>query len=72
MGVGGELCGPRTGLASPPFDIWFQDLAAFCLRSRQDVACLLFLDKRGADGVVGGCDVYEEGLAGVRLVEDRW
>jgi len=31
-----------------------------------------FLDKRGTDGVVGGCDVYEEGLVSVRLVEDRW
>ena len=72
MGVSDELRGRKIGPISPPFDIWFQDLAAFCLRSRQDVACLLFLDKRGADGVVGGCDVYEEGLAGVRLVEDRW
>jgi len=31
-----------------------------------------FLDERSADGVVGGSDVYEEGLASVRLVEDRW
>jgi len=30
------------------------------------------LNERGADGVIGGCDVYDEGLAGVRLVEDRW
>jgi len=33
---------------------------------------LYFLDERGTDGVVDGCDVYEEGLASVRLVEDRW
>ena len=31
-----------------------------------------FLDEHDADGVVGGCDVYEEGLASVQLVEDRW
>jgi len=31
-----------------------------------------FLDERGVDGVVGGRDVYKEGLASVRLVEDRW
>jgi len=31
-----------------------------------------FLDERGANGVVNGCNVYEEGLTGVRLVEDRW
>jgi len=31
-----------------------------------------FLDEHGVDGVVGGCDVHEEGLASVRLVEDRW
>jgi len=31
-----------------------------------------FLDQRGVNGVVSSCDVYEEGLMSVRLVEDRW
>jgi len=31
-----------------------------------------FWDKRGADGIIGGCDVYKQGLMGVQLVEDRW
>jgi len=31
-----------------------------------------FLDKRGADGIIDGCDVYKKGLMGVQLVEDRW
>jgi len=30
------------------------------------------LDKRGADGVLGGCDVNQQGLMSIRLVEDRW
>ena len=33
---------------------------------------LYFLDKRGADGMVGGGDVYYEGLASIRFMEDRW
>jgi len=31
-----------------------------------------FLNKRGAYGIVGGRDVYQQGLTGVWLVEDRW
>jgi len=31
-----------------------------------------FLDERDVDGVVGGHDVYKEGLVSVRLVEDKW
>jgi len=31
-----------------------------------------FLDKHDVDGIIGGYDVYKQGLMGVRLVEDRW
>jgi len=59
MGVGDGLRGLRMGPASA--NEVDRMLRAF-----------YFLDERGADGVVGGCDVYEEGLASARLVEDRW
>ena len=69
MGIGGVRRGPRIGLVFLPFGTWFQDLVVFCSRNTQDVACLL-LDKGCADGMVGGRDIYQQGLADVWFVED--
>jgi len=30
------------------------------------------LDKRSTDGVVGGCDINQQGLMSIQLVKDRW
>jgi len=59
MDVSGELRGLKIKLTSLPFDIWFRDLQ--CPANEVDMMLRAFylLDERGADGVVGGCDVYE-------------
>ena len=65
------LHGPKIGLVFLPSDTWFQDLAVFYSQNTQDVVCLLFLEQALRDGIVGGRDVYQQGLAGVQFVEDR-
>jgi len=59
MGVGGVLHGPKIGPTFLPSDIWFQDLATFCSQNNRMLCVFYFLDKRGADGIIGGCDVYK-------------
>jgi len=57
MGVGGVLRGPKIGPTSLPFDIRVLQRSAH--KIDRVLRAFYFLDKRGADGVVGGCDVYE-------------
>ena len=70
MDVSGVQRGPRTGLVSLHLVSGFRVLECPAYKVDRVLGAFCFLDKGSTDGVIGGRDVYQQGLGGVRFAKD--
>jgi len=71
MGGGGVLRGPKIGLVFYHLIPGFRILKCSAHKIHRMLCAFYFLNERCVDGIVGGRDIYQQGLAGVWFVEDR-
>jgi len=72
MGAGGKLRVTRIGQLFHHLVSGFRILQCSVDKVNKMLCAAYILNKRGTDCVIGGCDVNQQGLMSIRLVEDRW